>query len=369
MAMIRLKVTNTGEYAQERAGHYLPPDSTVEVVVSEYEELQFTASETLRAERVEDDVDMTKPVVLAGAPGRLPQASDSAKELAAEHGVGLAGVEGTGSGGRITVNDVRREVAALGLELEGPHQNAPVGARRAHVVEPHVQTPDLSHDRLEISRANKNVEVPDTGRHVLEQHNPAPPNTHREIPDLVFDSKEVMPVADMSYEERHEVDPGVRTEGNVAEGVAPPLGNFPERAEEAEETDLDPTGRADTHEDAGTTPFPQGAARGSTRAANRREAQEEIREKGLGSRAEAMQQRETETRERLAEDERVVRQQELDRQKERSDRMGLTPPEEDAPKAEKPSASGEVPGNPRNEAPAETDPNATEESSEEEESS
>lgn len=47
------------------------------------------------------------PPELVGADGEETEATDAAEELAAELGVDLATVEGTGKDGRVTVADVR----------------------------------------------------------------------------------------------------------------------------------------------------------------------------------------------------------------------------------------------------------------------
>lgn len=51
-----------------------------------------------------------------------PDATDAAKALAAEHGIDLASVTGTGAEGRITKDDVASVVAAA---TEEPHEPVP----------------------------------------------------------------------------------------------------------------------------------------------------------------------------------------------------------------------------------------------------
>jgi pyruvate/2-oxoglutarate dehydrogenase complex dihydrolipoamide acyltransferase (E2) component len=57
---------------------------------------------------------VTEPEVVAEEepqPGDV-EATDAARRLAEEHGLDLGAIDGTGQGGRVTVNDVRRALAS-----------------------------------------------------------------------------------------------------------------------------------------------------------------------------------------------------------------------------------------------------------------
>jgi pyruvate/2-oxoglutarate dehydrogenase complex dihydrolipoamide acyltransferase (E2) component len=64
-----------------------------------------------RLERVEDKLDRLLAALENGSPNGTPEikATDAARRTARELGVDLAEVEGTGNGGQITVDDVRRK--------------------------------------------------------------------------------------------------------------------------------------------------------------------------------------------------------------------------------------------------------------------
>lgn len=58
-------------------------------------------------------LDATPVVPVSRSADALVDATDSARELAAEHGIDLRALSGTGAGGRITKGDVQSAVDAL----------------------------------------------------------------------------------------------------------------------------------------------------------------------------------------------------------------------------------------------------------------
>jgi len=79
-----------------------------------------------------------------------PHASPVARRLAEEHGVDLARVEGTGTGGRVTREDVERHLGAPATAAESPPPPTPS-------VIPDSQTPDRREKRTRMSRRRQTV--------------------------------------------------------------------------------------------------------------------------------------------------------------------------------------------------------------------